>query len=535
MFNKLLNKIFKRTENETKQVNNQHKAAEDAMRIDLLDRLENKKDLSALPDCYWFLLEGDSNTKLRIVEALNSIIESQSISLLPRIDFLCRDRSSLEWFYDWKNEDPNNLLDSVMSDEQKAIVIGVASFHPNGYFREKALNILMEMNKGCEMPYLLLRMNDWVHSISYLAKKAVIERLNIQNINVIVDNLPLIMRLENCSHNEHKDILDITISLLKQKEAEEALKYGISSKDINVRKYCYEIIVQNAIWDTTAILNCLIKELNPQIRLRTLRNTEKRIDPEIFKSYAVFLLRDKYAPVRSFALEIYNRFYPSESHTVLEKAILDENISIRETARFLMSKECTYDFADIYRNILSENNACIGAILGLGETGSNEDAVYVVPFLDDVRVKVVRATVKSLSKLDFEEVKSTLIDMLADPRPGVSKEVRRILKGKINALDAERIYEIYKSSSLNHIKKNAAILLFSLSKWDAIKYILELNSDTDEDIDSIAKSALKRWKLKFNRSFISPTIQQKLAVERTLEKYGQHINIHDREWIKFTN
>jgi hypothetical protein len=54
VFNKLLNKIFKCTENETKQVNNRHKDAELGMRIDLLDKLENKKDLSALPDCYGF-------------------------------------------------------------------------------------------------------------------------------------------------------------------------------------------------------------------------------------------------------------------------------------------------------------------------------------------------------------------------------------------------------------------------------------------------------------------------------------------------
>lgn len=123
--------------------------------------------------------------------------------------------------------------------------------------------------------------------------------------------------------------------------------------------------------------------------------------------------------------------------------------------------------------------------------------------------------------------------MLADPRPGVSKEVRQILKGKINVLEAERIYELYKSSSLNYIKKNAALLLFSLNKWEAIKFILELHSDTDEDIKSIAKTALKRWKLKFNRSFTSPTEQEKSAFERTLERYGEYIHANDREWIKF--
>jgi HEAT repeat protein len=204
---------------------------------------------------------------------------------------------------------------------------------------------------------------------------------------------------------------------------------------------------------------------------------------------------------------------------------------VRETARFLLKKKGVNDFNTFYRDSL-DSKQLYGAICGLGETGMEEDAVYLLNYLDYEQINIVRSTVKALSKLIFKEFKDTFIEMLADKRPGISKEARLALYGKINATDAYEIYSYFIDCNTVHTRKNAALLLCSLSKWDSIEYIIELCADEDETISEIAKYYLGKWIDKFNRSFTVPSLEQLQRIEVSIDKYGYAISNEQVNWIK---
>lgn len=58
-------------------------------------------------------------------------------------------------------------VQSIARDEAtRTAVLGVLSNHHNGYVREEAVRLLSQVTDGSELPYLLVRQNDWVAPIS---------------------------------------------------------------------------------------------------------------------------------------------------------------------------------------------------------------------------------------------------------------------------------------------------------------------------------------------------------------------------------
>lgn len=142
-----------------------------------------------------------------------------------------RERTSLEWSYDWRQEDPQNLITSSMSECERATIFGLCSFHPNGYFREKAIKALSNMSSENAFPYLLIRLNDWVGIVRDCAKKSVKNLIGIQNAQVIVNNLSLVIGLRNCTRYDHSDIINDILFILSQPECYSELEKGLTLKE----------------------------------------------------------------------------------------------------------------------------------------------------------------------------------------------------------------------------------------------------------------------------------------------------------------
>ena len=58
-----------------------------------------------------------------------------------------------------------------VADRDAPFVLGLTSFHSDGYIREEALRRLALGRSGAELPFLLIRMNDWVKEIRLAARE----------------------------------------------------------------------------------------------------------------------------------------------------------------------------------------------------------------------------------------------------------------------------------------------------------------------------------------------------------------------------
>lgn len=495
--------------------------------------LENS-DMSAIPEEYQLLLSKEGGIKLESAKKLYVIMSTLNSSQLIKVDKMFRSRISYSWGNNWSNKKTEELFHPLMTHEEKLTILGLSSFHPNGYFREKAIKKLSQMNTGFEIPFLLIRINDWVKEVRNISKENLTMYLKKEYAASFVSSLPLIFRLKDCSRSEHDDIFNDIVSMLCSEECSSELINGLNSTDSKVRLSCYKIIIQERILNDKSIINYLIKEPYPYIRLFVLRIIQKTINIDDFNGISHFLMKDKLAQIRIIALETLYKFKPSESIDILEKSLFDESQAVREFARYLLSKYKKYDFSSIYRNAIYKKEDTYSSICGLGETGDINDSKIVEEFVSVDSHKIARASLYALAKLNFEGYKEMFVFTLSDLRPSISKAAKRILQGQINSSDEKTIYGIFKESNYEHVKINICILLCSLSKWISIRYILEFCDHKNQTVASLGHYALEGWKLKFNRSFTTPTKNQVNEIRKSILNYGKAIKDSDKEFIEFS-
>lgn len=194
-----------------------------------------------------------------------------------------------------------------------------------------------------------------------------------------------------------------------------------------------------------------------------------------------------------------------------------------------MNKYIEVDYRIEYINGLSRENI-IGAISGLSETGEEEDSLIVEAYLNSQKIKVVKIAMRALNKLNQKKYLVRMIDLLADPRISISKVVRKLLIESSYALYEKEIYQQFCNTGIFHVKYNCAILLGNLSKWNSIRYIIELMDDNDEQISTYGKVMFDGWQNKFNKSFTSPTKSQICDIKDII---NEKMHVLTKEKVRF--
>jgi hypothetical protein len=497
-------------------------------------QVTGKYEVSKIPVIFELLLTSSNELKIRTAKVLHDYVQSLNKFELLKLDNLFRERSSLEWSYDWKNESPENLLTTDMTEEVKLIILGLCSFHPSGYFREKALHLLGQHGSGIELSYLLIRCNDWVADVRDTAKKYVECRLKHSYVNYIVNNLPLIFKLKNTKRNDHSKIFEKVIHILSQKESFPFLDEGTKSNFAKIRYFCYQMIIYSKVYNKELLLNYLKLEKEPYPRLLLFNELISDVGVDEFKLYYPTLKKDKFPMIRAKVLEKYYSFYPDQSINELENALLDKSGTIRSLARFLLSKQNKSEFASYYIQMLKSNHFVRGALLGLGEVGKKEHVELIIPYLDHSSVSIVKAAIRAISLLDGENHKAEFVGLLDHNHEGISKAARRSLSTVYYKDIKEQLYNLYTETNYEHTKYNIALLLCSLSKWDAIIYIIEFYVNKEEsEISRLGKANFISWIVNFNRTFDSPTKNQIASIKNTLSKYGSKLEKSEVREIEF--
>ena len=499
---------------------------------EILRSLEKEESLEELPRAIYLLLSDNEELKLRTSKVIYRIIRNLSTEQLLKLDLLFRERTSLDWNFDWVNENPNNMLHLAMSDEEKIAILGLCTFHPNGYFREKSIKLLSEFQNSSIIPYIIIRLNDWVSPLRTLAKEVLKNKLLIENAKEIINNLPLLLRLKNCSRGVHEEIINMVTEFLISDKCRDELLCGLKSKNQKVRYYCYNTLMSFGVFHNATLIKYITKEKIPYIRLNVIRYVINNSSVDELKSFYRILLKDKNPKVRSEVLLAVSKYESIPIGKELEVSLLDRSFAMRETARFLLGKREFGNFAEFYRDTINKGESLVGAIYGLGETGTAQDCKHIECYINTENIRLLRAVMVALCRLNYDGYREFFIDKLNDERVGISKQAKKVLWERFDSSDGELVYKINKEAGQKHVLINTAVLLFSLSKWNNIRYILEFCSSDDEELRSLAKYNLMKWRATFNRSFNKPTERQKELIEEAIKKYVEFVDIKDIKFIE---
>lgn len=478
----------------------------------------NEGDLRRIPLIFCVFSGDDTNDKLLAAKALNKALKGFGFDDIIRMDLQMRQTTSMEWSINWREQKLDNFFTASMNAEERQAVLIFASFNPNGFIREKSVWKLSEYDGS--LPYIILRQNDWVLQVRQTASESFDKRMQNLSKGEILAALPYAEKLKWSSRGSHGEYTQKFFDKLASQEHREDLLNGLRSHNIRTRRICISAMFESSQTDIELALNQLKNDPEPFLRtilFEKIRNTGRDM-----KEPSYIMLKDKFARNRALALQYLFENQAEDIYDISVKALLDTDVYIRTLARSIVKQHISdFDFQAFY--LVKIEQFGVPAILGLGETGQAEDCGFILKYLDDNRISIVRATLISLMRLNNEKYEKLITEKLSDSRIGVIKTAQKLFI-KYDLADFSRVFEIFKETPYEHTKIKCMAILFNASKWERLIYMLEALSDVEESVRQIAWLSIQRWVFAFNRSFTQVSKKQKEEIQMLIEKQREKLS-----------
>jgi len=485
-----------------------------AMEPSLVKEVESLDDPNALYSLIPFMFVKNKIVSRLARNKINSLLDAAPIHHLNKIDerirrgYFSPDYPEMTKY--WYNLTPR-IVDAQNSDSTEHLAcLKILCCHTNGYIRYKAIKSLTEKSIQDGIPFLIIRLNDWVDEIRSACLIAVNDILKKnEEICRFVDYLPLLNQLKTKGRYDQVQLAK-QIELTLVNKCIDKLFTKINSKEIRSARYAFTIIANSAPL-LEELLRYTLDHKDIIIKLRAFELAKKQYDPEKFLTYLNKLKNDKLMPLRRNALYAFVEYYPVQSKNILEHALLDRSRTIRNLSRCYLKKQGVSDFSNYYKDALVKHSQTLKpAILGLSESGSEDDFSYIRPFLKNDNVHLNAAIISAAFKMHPEDWKDIVCDLLSDPDPATLRSFANCILEKPNSYSFDEVLNlIYKKSSPMHVRYFIKILTYGqYDRWASLNFVLsELVKLRDKDIKIAFEDYLHRWIYRNspNKVFVRPS------------------------------
>ncbi len=440
--------------------------------------------------------------------------------VLRAIDKLVRDASTATFV--WLDQRARELSpdawassDSVTPDRVDSLPVvpasaaGVASLHRSGYVRERAARLLLASTDAVAVTFLLLRANDWVEEVRAVAQDAIQRRIAAGDVQPFVANLDLVFRLSDVRRNDLRALVDAIRGAIASPSARDALRAGCQSHSRSVRRRCIAIAMEARTFDLRPMIHEGLQDPDAVVRGVVAKAVGAAFEGTELRDVLDRMLDNRSPRVRYSALEILWARFGTESRATQERLLFDPHPHVRGTARWFLKSVPDFSISAFYRGALAglPPRTLAGAIEGLGEVGTAEDATRVAPFLRHERPRVRTAAVRALGNVGAAHYREAVIAALSDPSPRVSRAARDVLlRGP--PVDPDRLTYAALRARFPHERRGAVDLVRRHDHWTAGLLLLRIAGGGGEDAASRAAAALWTWEARYNRVFTPPTAAQ---------------------------
>src|SRR5262249_29402677 len=274
-------------------------------KLAMLELIGEAREPGAIPDLAPLLLDRNKDivrATARVVCQLGALLGPAE---LPWLDQVMRERSPYRWSYPsaWAELKASQLNQVQELSKASAFPLGLASFHYNGYIREEALRRLGDVFNGTELPFLLLRLNDWVPQVRSTAEGFIRERLKGDYAHFFINNLALITRLRSTHRGREQAVVGAIEALLKTEDGRQAVIAGMDSSDTQVKRECYRLALQSNL-DQHSVIEKALNEAAPEIQRWGAENLASVPESTASEALLSRLRADRLPAVRRHALQI---------------------------------------------------------------------------------------------------------------------------------------------------------------------------------------------------------------------------------------
>ncbi len=414
------------------------------------------------------------------------------------------------------------------------VLLGLASFHASGYVRQSAIACLDRVTSGGEIPFLLLRLNDWVASVRQQAEEAIARRLTAAHRDCYLQNLSLVERLRGRRRATQSPTL-AEIEHLLGSDLPKLLAAALASQPRVVRRYGLSLAWQAAarlsVSASASVIVKLLETGEQEPRLQVARwLTSQDSPPALQEQFLPPLLVDRFVAVRRLSLSWCATRDPRAHAAVLRAALLDESRAMRAIAQFHLPKLESIDLRRFYQDAVrrSQNDhpgTLKAALGGLAETGRQEDAELVVPFVHSMNVGIRKAALATLAKLAAKDYLEVFLTALQERSPGVSRQARLALEPFAQHIGAHRLEKIFFETANDHVRTQTLLLINRVSKWQKLPLLIHIADLQSGPLGMKTHRLLWDWLLRFNCTHqLQPKAAEITCLRQMLATHGRSLD-----------
>lgn len=470
--------------------------------LDTVSRIRSIGDSSeafAIADLlsYAFAPNRDVQTEAR--SAIRRLFEQLPLEQLPAFDEVLR--TAWARIEDWYGLKPSiEKLKGRDSNDQ--FLLALMSAHRSGYVRAEVIHALGKDSSEMGIPFLLMRLVDWVEAVRRAADLELIDKLQPQYCGMFVRCLGLVERLSE--HTRFRPAYREWVSeLLKHPACAEQVTAGLDSNQRTIRRACYPIAASNPAFSAKRILDRALVEPDVAIR-RWAFSSGPVLWPGDEIDWVGLAANDAYSPIRQKAFDTLARTEVSSDE--LSKFLFDRCTGIRRSCQALCAERFGLVPVEIYREALTggNNRRTEIAVRGLAETGSREDGERLMNLLDHHSARVRSAAVHALGVLKVEQVEEKLLERVSlDSRAVVREAASVLLLRKLvspGAISAAARQNANGQAQLAVLRQ-----MWRAGKWVQLRLYLESATSDNRKLAECALERLAVWESHFNRTFVQPS------------------------------
>lgn len=414
----------------------------------------------------------------------------------------------------------------------KDYILCLLTMNPNGYIREFAIQSLTLSNIENKLSFLILRLNDWVSEVRIAAELSLNNFLNdTSSIDMVLETLPLFNSLIECKRCDFKKIefkLNTLIYDLKNRNLIISKYY--KTKDYLVKRYLFKTLVKIPDIELK-IIQAGIQSKDSIIIKSCLEKIEKDISNELLKYILPSLKKSKHANCVLMYCDYMEKNNPKQFKIeLISKFIFHKSSKIRQHARSKISIIEPYiNISNIYRSNFSDlTKFNIYAYQGFTEICSIHDFDFIKTFLINKDIRIIKSSLKCLSRLDFEKSKYYLLKFLCSESKLESKIARKIISSSesLIIISTEISELIFHEGFQEHVYENILYLLNYLPKWLKINTLLKFATLTPNNLFEYVIISIHGWISKYNKSFIEPSLFEKIQFVNSYEKIENKLDIN---------
>jgi hypothetical protein len=485
----------------------------DERTLTVLQKIRNAREPAAIRELISLGLA--RNDRLRTVAraTIGDLVALLPLEVLPALDESFRRAwGYLEYWHGLRPEDVSALQPS--STDDWAFVRLMAS-HRSGYVRAETIKIIGDDPSSDSLPFILLRLVDWVDQVRSAAEFHVRERLRPEYADAFVSCLPLLRRLEE-STRLRPACTEQVFRLLCGPACSEAVRRGLRSESHLIRRECFRLGAVNPAFSPAEVIEQASTDRDVVVRKWAFLSAVV-IVPQDWPRLRELAVADPYSPIRRIAFESLEA-EPNVQATQFFPFLLDRSAGIRRACQSLIGSRFQGSAVDFYRNAIGVASArtidiCV---LGLTETGDHSDAFAIARWLPSSSSRTRCAVIRGLRTLKADH-DIDLLALVAAEVPSVAREAAISLLVR----DSMPAYVLWQQCLKNpdpRVWLGILKLLPRTGKWAQIRVYMGAVNIGENRISAYAVEQLQRWVDRYNRSFAQPTSSDWKILEETFER-----------------